>query len=234
MLNFIIKLSKDELLRVNSSQKKIAKGYNGYIILFIEMIYNYPNLTLVLEQLLDANTTWKDFLLEYYKPHIQKISLELGGYHPRTKKENYATSAEEDEMIFFYDQKPKTNIASEQPQSFKFNGWSNNQGTVVNGFNGCSAYMNGMNGTNGDYDYYFEENNLNANTNENANRNSHQNGLQKETPKEVNSNELNEKIVMPELQLDKMEEEGLNEALDDIRNNVNKCRYEYEEDYFFN
>ena len=219
-----MKLSKDDLLRVNSSPKKIAKGYNGYIILFIEMIYNYPNLTLPLEQLLDANSIWKDFLIEYYKPHIQKISIELGGYHPRTKKENNVTSAEEDEMIFFYDQKPKTNIISQPPEGFKFNGWSNTPANGVNGFNGSTAYMNEMNG---DYDYYFEENNLNVNSNTNLNKND----LQKETPTEVISNGLNEKSAMPEM--DKMEEEGLNDALDDIRNNVNKCRYEYEEDYFF-
>ena len=57
-----------------------------------------------MEDLLESNQTWKAFLIDYYQPYIHKINIELGGYHPKTKKE---TKVEDDELIMFYNQKNK-------------------------------------------------------------------------------------------------------------------------------
>ena len=219
------------MLRVNTTPKKISKGFNGYVVLLIQLIYNNSHISPELEQIIDENAIWKNFLTEYYKPYLLKISFELGGYHPRTKKESVAFTPEDDEMMFFFDQRPKVNLIgspyADKNDSYKYNGWTNaTSNNGINGYNKAAEFMTEMSG---DYDYYFEDS-LNLSLNQSLKTN----GVKEKTVEEI-SKQLSEKNKMPEInEKDSMEEEE--RELDNINRNAetsNKCRFEYEEDYFF-
>ena len=92
-----------------------------------------------MEDLLESNQTWKAFLIDYYQPYIHKINIELGGYHPKTKKE---TKVEDDELIMFYNQKNKE-IEDAKPESQSYSSSWNSKDADYD--------------MPGDYDYCFED-----------------------------------------------------------------------------
>lgn len=122
-------LSKDNYLRIKLSSKKISKGYNGYVILLIKLIYECQNIPSEIRNNIDSNTEWSNFIQEFYEPYLEKFSLELGGYHPRTKKEaNLTVNPEEEELTFFYEQEVKplggALALNNKPEGFKIPEWS--------------------------------------------------------------------------------------------------------------
>jgi len=219
-------LSKDDHLRINLSPKKIRKGYNGYVSLFIQMIYDTATTPPEIIQIIDSNSVWKTFLEEYYNPYLEKLSFELGGYHPRTKKEtNGKTTSEPEDGLFQgirnFEEGPCQGTSH---NSFKINGWMNtgNGGVMRNGF---------MEEIGSEYDDYYD-NSLNLVAKKKEEKDEGALLLQDLNEKEKNlmSPKIEEKNLMEE------EERMRNgDVVEDFTgaNGVMKCRYDYEEDYFF-
>lgn len=211
-------LSKDDTLRINSSSKKIPKGYNGFVILFIQMIYNPQTLSSDIESMLESNILWKAFLTDYYQPQIHKIAVELGGYHPRTKKESFDAFKVEDDEPFYHSQKNTENDESSaysskaKPESQNFNGWNGNKGMDFE--------------THGDYDYYYEDDlSLSLSL------------LKQEKEKEKQEQEKQEKEKQEKQEKEEQEKENENNKNNEINNqnleNKNNGLYKIEENNDF-
>lgn len=224
LLNFIMDLSKDDHIRINLSQKKLPKGYNGFVISFIQMIYESTTTPPEIIQLIDSNAEWKTFLEEYYTPYLEKLSFELGGYHPRTKKETNLKNGSEPEDILFncvksFDENPYTG-------NVKANGWMMNG----NGPKNISPRVgSGYEDYGGEYDYYFEDSMNFGGKKTEENVQNHANDQYPENSKLFVSPILEEKNLIEE-----EDERNVNVGPEEYGPNGGiKCRFEYEEDYFF-
>lgn len=144
-------LSKDDTIRVGNNSKKLSKGYNGYIVLLIQLIYNSSN---EIKELLSSKEEWTKFLNEFYEPYTEKFALELGGYHPRTKKEaNSKIDPEEEELTFLYNQDIKplgTASTVNKFESYKPLDW-------LGGENGFNKNFSDFEEIYNEYDDYYED-----------------------------------------------------------------------------
>ena len=225
LLNFIMDLSKDDHIRINLSQKKLAKGYNGFVISFIQMIYESSTTPPEIIQLIDSNTEWKTFLDEYFTPYLEKLSFELGGYHPRTKKETILKNGSEPEDVIFNCM--KSFEENSYIGNMKANGWmmNGNGPKNISPRNGGSGYDD----YGGEYDYYFEDSMNFGGKKMEENGQKHANVQNPENSKMFVSPILEEKNLIEE-----EDERNVNVEPEEYGGpGVMKCRYEYEEDYFF-
>lgn len=214
-------LSKDNSLRIKLSSKKISKGYNGYVILLIKLIYDSQNIPSEIRNNIDSNTEWCNFIHEFYEPYLEKFSLVLGGYHPRTKKEaNLTVNPEEEELTFFYEQEVKplggALVLNDKPQGFKFPEWAMGNSFGKN-FSDFEEIYN-------EYDDYYNDRKYQENQENEATKEKEAHSIERQKVEENNSsNEKEDKM--------QIEENGYQHHV--YNSSQFKVRAGYEDYYYF-